>query len=152
MPTSTKPAGSFASNFSLGSSGNKSTKGSKPVSFAQKSTKKQAPILSASKKDLSAKLAAASTVSKAKVVKKNKLSATTATSTSSSKLQPPSPIKKGVAHRSNNTNLTSNKRVQVASPPREPSVDKEQFPALNPKTNGTPTSPLPSKKLDYRMP
>ena len=149
MPTSTKPAGSFASNFNPGSSGKNINKGNKPTSFAQKMSKKQSPALSASKKALSSKLSAAAAVSNAKVVKKGKLSSTIASSTGSSNLSPPSPIKKGVAHPSNNTNMTSNKGVQVASPHREPSANTEQFPPLSPKTNGTPTSPLAGKKLDY---
>jgi hypothetical protein len=151
MPTSTTCAtGPFASNFNPASSGKNINKGNKPTSLAQKMSKKQAPALLASKKDLSSKLSAAAAVSNAKVVKKGKLSSTIASSTGSSNLSPPSPIKKGVTHPSNNTNTTSNKRVQVASPHREPSANPEQFPPLSPKTNGTATSPLEGKKLDYR--
>jgi hypothetical protein len=81
MPTSTKPNGPFAPNFNPGSFGKKTNK---PTSFAQQAAHKQAPTLSATKKDLSTKLSAAAAVSKAKVVKKNKLSSTTASSTGSS--------------------------------------------------------------------
>ncbi len=126
------------------------SKATKITSFAQKSSKKQSPGLLASKKDLSTKLSAASAVSKSKVVKKNKLSSTAASSTGSSNLQPPSPIKKGVAHPTKTTDKASNKRVQVSSPHREPSGNNEQFPPLSPKAGHTSNSPLVSKKLDYR--
>ena len=114
----------FAPGFNPPSSSKKAN--SKPqqskLSFAP-STKasKTAPVLN-SKKEVSAKLSYAAAISAAKAMKKPKpLEGATAAPSPPVKVSPPSPVKTD-ALRQGQSAVPSNKRSQVASPPRESNV------------------------------
>jgi hypothetical protein len=143
MSSNSNPPGNYAPNFVP-----PPTIQPKIISYAQAAAKKQTPALNATKqalkKDLGKKISDATSISNSKTVKKTKLSTDKSTSTHSKthKTPFPSPIKKGTTLNTINKNSTTNKRVQLNSPPRE-------VKATPADKSATPASPLPIKKLDY---
>ena len=120
-----KPS-ALADNFVLGPDGpSKGTATPKPAAswadIARASS--SLPKVSTEKQLLRNKLTSAAAVSNSKVLKKSKTGSNAATLAKSANFQPPSPVKKATL--TNTPSSSSNKRVQVASPPRETTINSK---------------------------